>query len=444
MNMRRPQTVIIGSGLSGLLISRALAAARVDHILVGGPPDSAPRLGESLSLEASVFAFDFLEEFLPYFLSKHAVVGFIGEQVFACDLRIDRARLFFRLLGYRSPSALFHVDRIGLDAALYQSVVANSFCEQTDARVVDLRYDPGSDRVAAIHLDDGACLRPGIVFDATNHVRLVARAVGVPCRMLSGLQRVVHTHYRRSGAELAADSEAWELCTSIVRLHADVDGVEGVAWCIPVKDYVSIGITLESSASDLGDEALAGIAEEAFRRRGLVYRERYPQATPSRGLRHYYFVHERGYGANWLLVGPSYGQIWWMSGTGVASAMAAARIAARFVRSPQTAGPVYETFMNDLLPSHSVLDWFVVTRQPQLNQKNVSNQTDRLIRANARRLARLTLLGRNPICSGFARLLYGRCARESFLQGHCMVKTVPFAEQSRVIFAGIASRRGTS
>lgn len=197
MNMRCPQTVIIGSGLSGLLISRALAAARVDHILVGGPPDSAPRLGESLSLEASVFAFDFLEEFLPYFLSKHAVVGFIGEQVFACDLRIDRARLFFRLLGYRSPSALFHVDRIGLDAALYQSVVANSFCEHTDARVVDLRYDPGSDRVAAIHLDDGACLRPGIVFDATNHVRLVARAVGVPCRMLSGLQRVVHTHYRR-------------------------------------------------------------------------------------------------------------------------------------------------------------------------------------------------------------------------------------------------------
>jgi hypothetical protein len=58
-------------------------------------------LGESLSLEASVFAFDFLEEFLPYFLSKHAVVGFIVEQVFSCDLRIDRARLFFRLLGYR-------------------------------------------------------------------------------------------------------------------------------------------------------------------------------------------------------------------------------------------------------------------------------------------------------------------------------------------------------
>lgn len=442
--MPRPQTVIIGSGLSGLLISRALAAARIDHLLIGGPPDSAPRLGESLSLEASVFAFEFLEEFLPHFLSKQAVVGFIGEQVFSCDLRIDRARLFFRLLGYRSPSALFHVDRIGLDAALYQSVVANSFCEQRNARVVDLRYDPGSDRVTEIHLDDGACLRPGVVFDATNHVRLVAKAAGVPCRMLSGLQRVVHIHWRRSGVELAAQSEAWELSTSIVRLYADVDGIEGVAWCIPVKDCVSIGITLESSGSDLGDAALADIAEEAFRRRGLVYRERYPEATAPCGLRHYYFVHERGYGANWLLVGPSYGQIWWMSGTGVASAMAAARVAARFVRSPQAAGPVYETFMNDLLPSHAVLDWFVVTHRSQLNQKSVSDQTDRLIRANARRLARLTLLGRNPISAGFARLLYGRCTRESFLRGYCTVKTRPLAEQSGTIFAGVGLRRGES
>jgi flavin-dependent dehydrogenase len=438
--MKGPQAVIIGSGLSGLLISRALAAARVDHLLLGGPPDSAPRLGESLSLEASVFAFDFLGEFLPHFLSKQAVVGFVGEQVLACDLRIDRARLFFRLLGYQSPSALFHVDRIGLDAALYQSVVANSFCEQRNARVIDLRYDPGSDRVVEIHLDDGACLRPGVVFDATNHVRLVAKAVGVPCRMLSGLQRVVHTHYRPLTAQVAADVNAWELCTSIVRLEADIDGVEGIAWCIPVKDCVSIGITLESSASDTGNEALAGLAEEAFRRRGLVFRERYPEATSPRGLRHYYFVHERGYGANWLLVGPSYGQIWWMSGTGVASAMAAARVAARFVRSPQAAGPVYETFMTDLLPSHSVLDWFVVASRTQLNHKTVSDQADRLIRANTRRLARLTLLGRNPICSGFAGLLHRCCARESFLHGYCTVKTRPLAEQSRAIFAEVALR----
>lgn len=442
--MQRPQAVIIGSGLSGLLISRALAAARIHHLLIGGPPDSAPRLGESLSLEASVFAFDFLEEFLPYFLSKQAVVGFIGGQVFSCDLRIERARLFFRLLGYRSPSALFHVDRIGLDAALYQSVVANSFCEQRNARVMELQYDPESDRINAIHLEDGTCLHPGVVFDATNHVRLVAKAAGVPCRMLSGLQRVVHTHYGLLNASVAAASEAWEFSTSIVRLHADIDGVEGIAWCIPVKGSVSIGLTLDSGASELGDEALAGVAEGAFRRRGLIYRERYPEVTPSRGLRHYYFVHERGFGANWLLVGPSYGQIWWMSGTGVASAMAAARVAARFARSPEATGPLYETFMKDLLPSHSVLDWFVVTRETQLNHQTVTDQTDRLIRANTRRLARLTLLGRNPICAGFARLLHRRCMRESFLHGYCTVKTVPLAEQSRTIFAGVTLGRGAA
>jgi hypothetical protein len=101
LNMQRPQTVIIGSGLSGLLISRALAAARIDHLLIGGPPDSAPRLGESLSLEASVFAFDFLEEFLPYFLSKHAVVGFMGEQVFPATYGSTAHACSSVCLGYR-------------------------------------------------------------------------------------------------------------------------------------------------------------------------------------------------------------------------------------------------------------------------------------------------------------------------------------------------------
>jgi len=436
--MHGPRAVVIGSGLSGLLVSRALAAAKVDHLLLGGPPDSAPRLGESLSLEASVFAFDFLEEFMQYFLSKKLVVGFLGEQVFSCDLQIDRARLPFRLLGYRSPSALFHVDRIGLDAALYRSVVASPYCEQSDARVADLRYDAGSDRVEEIHLEDGAGVRPGVVFDATNHACLVARAAGVPCRMLSGLQRVVHTHYRSPGAEPPPASESWQLSTSILRLHADLDGVEGVAWCIPLWACVSIGVTLDSDASDLGDEALAGIAEEAFRRRGLIYRDRHPEPTRPRSLRHRYFVHERGYGANWLLVGPSYGQVWWMSGTGVASALAAARIAAWFVRSPQAAGPAYERYMHDLLPSHSVLDWFVATRRQQLTQETVSDQADRLIRANARRLARLTMLGGNPVCSGFARLLHRLSARESFLHGYCKVKTLPLAEQSRAIFADVA------
>ncbi|HEX9940754.1 MAG TPA: hypothetical protein VGG03_01960 [Thermoanaerobaculia bacterium] len=438
MKSSRCRAVIIGSGLSGLLVSRALSRAKVHHLLLGGPPDSSPRLGESLSLEASVFVFDFLTEFLPYFLSKKLVVGFFGEHVFSCDLEIDKARWPFRLLGYRSPTALFHVDRIGLDAALYRSVVASPYCDQADVRVEDLRYDSGSDTFSEIHLADGTRLRPAYLFDATNHVRLAARAAGVPCHLLSGLQRVVYTHYRSPHSEAPAEREAWQLSTSIVRFYEDLDGLEAIAWCIPLGLYVSIGASMELSANGLTDEEVLQRVEEGFRRRGLVYRELHPRETEIRSLRHCYFVHDRGHGTNWLLVGPSYGQIWWMSGTGVASALAAARIAVQAMRFPEKAGRLYETYMKDLLASHAVLDWFASIERPRVTRQLVSEQSDRLIRANARRLARLTLLGRNPLCCGLARILHRLSATPSFLRGYCRVSTIPLAEQSRSAFAQAA------
>jgi hypothetical protein len=80
----------------------------------------------------------------------------------------------------------------------------------------------------------------------------------------------VHIHWRRSGVALAAQSEAWELSISIVRLHADVHAIDGLVWCISVNDCVFIGITLSPAGAAWGDEALADIAEEAFRRQTLT------------------------------------------------------------------------------------------------------------------------------------------------------------------------------
>src|SRR5947209_3493390 len=43
--------VILGAGLTGLAISRALSAAGITHMLVGDRPAETPRLGESLNAE---------------------------------------------------------------------------------------------------------------------------------------------------------------------------------------------------------------------------------------------------------------------------------------------------------------------------------------------------------------------------------------------------------
>ena len=49
-----PLPVVIGSGLTGLSISRSLSCASIDHVLIGRRPDSSPRLGESMNLEGTL------------------------------------------------------------------------------------------------------------------------------------------------------------------------------------------------------------------------------------------------------------------------------------------------------------------------------------------------------------------------------------------------------
>ena len=51
--IRRP--VIVGSSLTGLLISKSLSNHHIEHVLIGGPrPLQVPRLGESLNGRAAI------------------------------------------------------------------------------------------------------------------------------------------------------------------------------------------------------------------------------------------------------------------------------------------------------------------------------------------------------------------------------------------------------
>ena len=54
MDQQAAYPVILDTGLTGMAISRALAAAGMKHALVGNRPTDAPRLGESLNAEGSL------------------------------------------------------------------------------------------------------------------------------------------------------------------------------------------------------------------------------------------------------------------------------------------------------------------------------------------------------------------------------------------------------
>ncbi|MCB0160353.1 MAG: hypothetical protein KDD83_19600, partial [Caldilineaceae bacterium] len=71
MSKHYPQPTIIGSGLTGLLISLALSKAQISHRVIGGPPPTgSPRLGESLNLEATIFFLKEFPELAEYYYEK--------------------------------------------------------------------------------------------------------------------------------------------------------------------------------------------------------------------------------------------------------------------------------------------------------------------------------------------------------------------------------------
>jgi flavin-dependent dehydrogenase len=429
--------VIIGAGFSGAVTSIMLSRRGVPHVLIGAPPNSSPRLGESLNLEGSVSMLELLPEFSRFYLIKKLAVGFLGDYALTCDFCLDRqpmARPFFRCLGYVPPAGFLHLERIGLDRALYDSAVSSKHCTALDAQVASVEYDSATDRIRSIRLSDGRVLEPGYAFDATNQGRLIGQAASVECRMLSDLHRVVYTHYH-ADRDPNEGQELWEHATYVVRLHEPVDGLDAMAWCIPLGPYISIGTSVNPERCTLSDEEVLKVVERAYARRGLDYSKQFHRRAQIMGLRHKYFAHRRAYGANWMLSGPAYCQVWWMSGSGVGTALASARVAADAVEDPLRVGRAYEDYLKELLGIHETFDWFARTDPQGFTAQNLSNQSDLFIRTNVRRLAKATRTRPSKLGAVLGGLHF-RLKGDSLIRGYCDVTRCELEGQTRLVLDG--------
>lgn len=433
MNHLQGQPVIIGSGLSGMMISFMLSKAHMPHVMIGEPPNQLPRLGESLNLDGTLGLLEFFPEFSQYYYPKKYSVGYLGDYTFICTFargRISRmARLFFALLGYQTPVELIQFDRLGFDEALYQRVSASPCCTQIRERVKGVTYDASTDKITQICFVNGDILRPSYVFDATNHGRLIGQEAHIPCQMIGDEQRVVYTHYHARNDD-PDYCEEWEDSTNIIALTKDHDGLQGLVWCIPLGGYVSIGIQVKASEEQLSNEELLTIAEQAYARRGLHYRRRYPHPGTVMNLRHRFFLHERAYGGNWLLVGTAYCQIWWMSGSGVGMALSAAQIAVRMLQNPEKIGQLYQDHLQGLLQLHRIFDWFVYTDPSLLTVEKVAGKADELVSSNLRRVCKSTRLRRKKINIAFGWLF----SRIVSVKGYCQAIKVELSRQTEDIF----------
>jgi flavin-dependent dehydrogenase len=410
----------------------------IHHTVVGGPPDDRPRLGESLNLEGTLLLDEFCGEYKHWFGPKMSATASMGEQVVYCGFDVagnKTSYFFYKFLGTSAPSEFHHIDRLGMDAEMWERMVATPTCHVVDAKIESIAFDAAADKVTAIDLSTGVTLRPAIVFDCTNHKRVVAQAAGVPAKLLSTPQRVVYTHYHPAGhAPVAQPRPAYDLSTNLVRLFAELDGIDAVAWYIPIQTYLSVGVSMTAETNDLSDDEILDAVERAYARRGIRYRERFPEPSTVMTLHHRYFAHDRAAGANWILAGQTYASVWWMAGAGVGTSFVAGRMAADFVADPVATGQKYGKLLANILPIHDTFEWMASASLDEVNADSMRRFADGFIRTNVSRLAKSAQAHKRTVPRVAGRLLEVLVDRELVLKDFCDVVSAPLAEQTLRVF----------
>ncbi|MCL4692159.1 MAG: hypothetical protein KJ060_06585, partial [Candidatus Hydrogenedentes bacterium] len=147
--------------------------------------------------------------------------------------------------------------------------------------------------------------------------------------------------------------------TNLLRLDRDTDGIDGISWLIPLGDTLSVGISIDSQSernAGLSKEEVMRLLDAAYARRSIDYRSSFQTAVATQKVRHRYFVRDRAYGANWILVGGTFVQIWFPSSSGVWATTAVTGMIRTLLENPSYAGAQYESMMRGLLRFHNTLE----------------------------------------------------------------------------------------
>jgi flavin-dependent dehydrogenase len=417
---------VIGSGLTGLSISHYLSRASIDHLVIGRRPDDSPRLGESLNLEGTLLLQEAFPQLSRFFFPKRDALGYFGDYEVVCDFEVSQravSRAIFRSIGYAAAAQFLQVERIGFDAALWDLATSSAHCTVLDSTVADLDFDAATDRFTRIRLAGGTVVHPSFVFDATNHGRLLGQRANIGYRTLGVPQRVTYTHYHLA-PDASRAAERWELSTAVVRLLPASDGVDAMVWCIPLGEYISIGVSASATETALDDETLQERAAAALARRGIDFRRRFSRRAELKALKHSYFAYERAGGANWLLAGPSFCQVWWLAGAGVGTALTAAQLAAKILEDPKRWGAEYDHYMKQLLPIQDTFDYFVHTPPEQYAPEALHLYSDRFVKTSLVRLAGSTRMRDGRLATLVAPAIGWLFRRPAVLRDYCAVRRV--------------------
>lgn len=351
--------VIMGGGIGGMLISRALCRKGIHHVLIGSSQlGDTPKLGESMTEACTIeFTQDF-PGYEKYLFQKAYTPFFMGEMV--AGLRFDffgtMASLF---LDRDIPKAFIHVDRIGFDQALYDEVSPSPYCYWIDELVDDVEYNAESDKIETVRLKSGQTIKPTFVWDCTNHIRLLGRKLKIPYQDFDAPRQVIFTHYYEKDCKDLCHRKdlPWMHATTLLRAHNKYDNLEGVSWFIPLGSYVSVGISVRPE--DIGDrnpEEILTALTRAYQRRGLDYTKEFSRRKEIVSVPSQHFMYERFFGGNWAMVGGCAASTWFTSGSQISMLACMASMADKIIDDPKTYGEHYSRHVRGFARTQKIYD----------------------------------------------------------------------------------------
>ena len=435
-SVRQGQPVILGTGLTGLAISRALSSAGIAHVLAGDRPAETARLGESLDLEGSVEVARQFPDFSQFFRDKRRQALFYGEHAVSSDfIHYGAGPEFYRVLGYPPTIRLLHLDRAGFDPKLFDAVIASEHCKYLPGRATAFDYDPATDRIDGVRLSCDTTLASTYVFDATNYACVVARRLGVRRTRLGSPRRVVFAHYRVIARREAACAR-WLDATSLLRLDSRQDPVEGLAWCIPLGDYVSVGISVDPARTTAGAARLLDWVEQGLvharrRRARRLSPTRHPGGSPLRTLQsRALFRAQLAAGGNQrlpVLVSLGLGGFH-RPGRGPPRARRAEGAGSR-------PGRLSVLYIDRVATSHSALEWLVDLDPWSMTVDDLRRRVEGLIAGNVKRLSAYLGLLHTPGELAFGDALLRTFERGRHLANPLRIETAPLQAQATRLFA---------
>lgn len=373
--------IVVGSGISGMLISKKLSSMKINHIILGDKKNGdSPILGESMNEVTSLELREFYPEYADCLFNKRSVTGFCKDKVFANDFTEFFLGALYKSFNCKNleNNSLIHIDRHNFDEKLWKDVSDSDYVKVLDLKVKDIKYNQADENIEKIILENNDEIVPSFVFDATNHIRLLGKKLNLDCHEYDDQRIVFFTNYMSIDTNNTCntcfedESEEWLHATNLLFAEDEFDGLDGVSWLIPQgKHYVSIGISmLEKDLNKLSREEIITRLCKSYKKRGINIELYYPRRKEILSIPSQHFKYNKIYGKNWVLAGGAASQAWFPSASNIGLSVVLAKVADKIISDTANIGRLYEEHVNGFTYAQEYYSRFINGKRTKLDIAN--------------------------------------------------------------------------